>query len=117
MQRARERQHARVSGTRGIVPQGNVWRTWDEPDRQIAVAEWIERDIAVVFPIRWATATAAMVARAKARIREIEGKAERTLVPGSVLLAFSEHEEQPRALQLAPEVPRGLLPLIAQPPS
>src|SRR5580765_6756838 len=89
-----------------------AWRTWDEPDRQVAVAEWIERDIAIVFPLPWAQAHGqrAMVNRAKDRIREIETKSGRTLVPGCVLLAFSEHEEQPPERQLLPDTPRALLP-------
>jgi hypothetical protein len=95
----------------------NFWRTWDEPDRQIAVAQWEARDICVVFPLPWATEhkQVAMIGRAKERIREIEGKSHRTLAPGSVLLAFSEHEDQPQDVQLLPDTPRALLPPISAP--
>ena len=63
-----------------------TWRTWDEPDRQVAVVEWQERAVAVVFPIGWAGAHGqqSMIARAKERIQELEGKTGRTLAPGSV---------------------------------
>lgn len=88
-----------------------AWETWDEPDRQIAVAQWSERDVAVVFPLHWAACygQGPMIARAKERIQDVEAKSGRTLVPGSVLLAFSEHDEQPRALQLAPDILRRLV--------
>lgn len=88
-----------------------TWETWDEPDCQVAVAQWKERDIAVVFPIHWAAehGQQAMIGRAKERIQEVEGKSRKTLVPGSVLLAFTRHKPQPRGLQLAPEVPRQLI--------
>lgn len=89
-----------------------IWRTWDEPDRQVAVAQWTERDIAVVFPLHWATrhGQPAMIAHAKERIRAIEAQSGRTLVAGSVLLAFSRHVEVlPREQQINPDVPRDLL--------
>jgi hypothetical protein len=88
-----------------------LWRTWDEPGRQVAVAQWHERDIAVVFPLAWASHAGQrrMIARAKARIAEVEAKARKQLEAGSVLVAFSEHEQQPRALQLMPDVGRRLI--------
>lgn len=89
-----------------------IWRTWDEPGRQIAVAQWSERDIAVVFPLHWAArhGQRQMIRVAKHRIAEIEHKANgKTLEAGSVLLAFSEHEEQPQLQQLLPDTPRSLI--------
>ena len=84
------------------------WLTWDEPDRQIAVAHWTERDVAVVFPLQWARrGQRAMIARAKERILEVEGA--RTLAPGSVLLAFSRHRPPSPQTTFDPDVPHGLL--------
>lgn len=87
------------------------WALWDEPQRQAAVVHWSERDIAVVFPLRWARRrqSAELVAIAKDRIAEVEGKSGRTLVAGSVLLAFSRHTEQPTQQQMDPDVPKGLM--------
>ena len=85
-----------------------TWVTWDEPDRQIAVAHWTERDVSVVFPLQWARrGQRAMIARAKERIVEVEGS--RTLAPGSVLLAFSRHRPLLPVTRIDPDVPRGLL--------
>ena len=91
-----------------------TWVLWDEPERQVAVAQWKERDVCVVFPLHWAArhGTAAMVKRAKARMHEIEGKSDRTLVPGSVLLAFSRHTLQPREHVINPDVSRGIMPQL-----
>jgi hypothetical protein len=71
-----------------------AWRTWDEPDRQVAVAQWVERKVSVVFPLTWAAhhGQAEMIARSKERIAEIEGKSGKKLAEGSVLLAFSRHD-------------------------
>lgn len=91
------------------------WLTWDEPDRAVAVAQWTERDVCVVFPIHWAAVFGQqeMVSRAKERIADVERKSGRTLTPGSVLLAFSRHVEcLPRTHTVEPDVPRGLLPRI-----
>lgn len=96
----------------GVLRPIATWRTWDEPGRQIAVVEWVERGICVVFPIAWTVTRGQqrMIGRAKERIREVEAKAAgKQLVAGSVLLAFSEHEEQPLEAQLAPDTPRALL--------
>lgn len=70
-----------------------TWESWDEPDRAVAVARWKERDIAVVFPLHWAArhGLVAMVEHAKGRISGVETTTGRTLVPGSVLLAFTRH--------------------------
>jgi hypothetical protein len=88
----------------GVLRPKRTWRTWDEPDRQVAVAQWVERNISVVFPLTWAAhhGQPEMIARAKERIAEVEGKAAavataagnpaRELAPGSVLLAFSRHD-------------------------
>ena len=92
------------------------WITWDEPDRAIAVAQWTERDVSIVFPIHWAAVFGQqeMVSRAKERIAEVEQKSGRILTPGSVLLAFSRHVEcLPRTQRVNPDVSRGLLPTIA----
>ena len=91
-----------------------TWRTWDEPDRQVAVVEWQEREIRVVFPLGWAArhGQPLMIARAKDRIRELEGKTGRTLVAGSVLLAFSRHGSLQREEGIDPDVPRGLVPRV-----
>lgn len=83
-----------------------TWLTWDEPERQIAVAQWRERDLAVVFPLHWG-GSAAMIARAKARIAAVEAKAGKRLAPGSVLLAFSRHKA--RAAREALAVPHPLI--------
>jgi hypothetical protein len=88
------------------------WETWDEPDRDVAVAKWVERGIRVVFPLHWAAhhGQREMIARAKERIAEIEGKSGRNLVPGSVLLAFSRHVEiLPRENKINPDVSASLL--------
>jgi len=92
------------------------WITWDEPDRAIAVAQWTERDVYIVFPIHWAAVFGQqeMVSRAKERIADVEGRSGHTLVPGSVLLAFSRHVlVMPRVQRVDPDVSRGLLPTIA----
>lgn len=91
-----------------------TWVTWDEPDRAVAVAQWKERDLCVVFPIHWAAqyGQAPMIARAKARITELEGKARRMLAPGSVLLAFTRHVPVlPREQMIDPDVSRAILPV------
>lgn len=86
------------------------WLTWDEPDRDIAVARWEARGICVIFPLSWAKChdQKAMIGRAKERIEEIEGKSGRTLVAGSVLLAFSRHGPLTRKTALNPEVSQAL---------
>lgn len=86
------------------------WLTWDEPDQNVAVAQWRERDIRVVFPLPWAAVFGqrAMIVRAQERIRFLEGQTGRTVVPGSVLLAFSRHTPGPR---VDPDVPQHLLPV------
>jgi hypothetical protein len=73
-----------------------TWRTWDEPDRQVAVAQWVERKVSIVFPLTWAAhhGQVEMIARSKERIAEVEGKSEKKLAEGSVLLAFSRHDLQ-----------------------
>jgi len=93
--------------TRRVV----TWVTWDEPDRDVAVAEWKERGIRVVFPLPWAKrhGRGEMLEQAKHRIQRIEGTAGRTLVPGSVLLAFSRHTDQPQERMINPDVSRGIL--------
>lgn len=89
-----------------------TWSTWDEPDRDIAVAHWRERNISVVFPLSWARhhGQQAMIAHSKDRIAAIEGQAGRSLEMGSVLLAFSRHiEVRSRDQQLNPDVSQGLI--------
>lgn len=85
-----------------------TWLTWEHPDKDAAVAKWTERGIAVVFPLRWTRRhpRQVMLRRAQERIREVETKAGRMLVPGSVLLAF-KYQQSPDQM-LDPEVPRGL---------
>lgn len=88
------------------------WVTWDEPDRQVAVAQWEERQVCVVFPLHWAArmGQVPMIAHAKDRIAAVERQSGRTLVPGSVLLAFSRHVEVlPREQVVDPDVSRNLL--------
>jgi hypothetical protein len=89
-----------------------TWRTWDEPDRQVAVAQWVERKVSVVFPLHWAAhhGQAEMIARSKERIAEVEGKSGgKKLSEGSVLLAFSRHVQiLPRGLEINPDVSRDL---------
>lgn len=88
-----------------------TFETWDDPDNQVVIVHWRERDLVVVFPVQWAAAHGdrACIAHAKGRIREVEGKAGRPLAPGSTLLAFSRHAPQPHLQALAPEVPMRLL--------
>jgi hypothetical protein len=89
-----------------------IWETWDEPDRAIAVAVDVDRDIAVVFPIDWAAkhGQALMIGRAKDRIAEVEAKSGgKHLEKGSVLLAFSEHEDRPQGQLIIPEINRRLI--------
>jgi len=88
-----------------------TWRTWDEPDRQVAVVEWEERSLRVVFPLQWAAKRGQriMIARAKERIRELEGKTGRWLAPGSVLLAFSRHGPLAPLERIDPDVTRGIV--------
>lgn len=90
-----------------------TWVVWEEVDRQVAVAQWRERDLCIVFPLAWARCRQqrALVARAKERIAEVEARAQRVLVPGSVLLAFSRHVPQPDFQSLDPDVPRALVSL------
>jgi len=87
-----------------------TWLTWEHPDQDAAVAKWKERGIAVVFPLRWAKRHGrdAMLEQAQNRIQDVEAKAGRMLVPGSVLLAFSPHQSQPTERMIDPELPRGL---------
>jgi hypothetical protein len=88
-----------------------TWRTWDEPNRQVAVAQWVERGLCVVFPLHWAahSGQAQMIARAKERIAEVEGTSGHTLAPGSVLLAYSRHVlVLPREQAVDPDVSRDL---------
>ena len=76
------------------------WRTWDEPDRDVTVAQWVERGICVVFPRLWAQkhGQESMIAHARDRIAAVEGVAagnagveQKRLEAGSVLLAFTRH--------------------------
>lgn len=87
-----------------------TWKTWDEPERDIAVAKWLERDLAFVFPLTWAAhhGQAEMIARAKERLAEVEAKAEKPLLNGSVLLAFSSHTILTRDQAVTPGVSRNL---------
>lgn len=89
-----------------------TWVSWEEPDRAVAVCQWKERDICVVFPLDWALRrnTKALAERAKARIQEVEWQAGRTLVPGSVLVAFSRHRPLAREQRIDPDVSRAILP-------
>lgn len=90
-----------------------TWVTWDEPDRAVAVAQWKERDICVVFPLHWAAIMGQepMIAHAKDRIASLEGKAGRTLAPGSVLLAFTRHVQIMRPGEMIdPDVSRAIMP-------
>lgn len=99
----------------GVLRRVATWETWDEPARYVAVAKHVERDIAVVFPLTWAArhGQRQMIAQAKERIRSLEAKTGRTLVPGSVLLAFSRHAPAPRReQQLDPDVRHHLLPAL-----
>lgn len=92
-----------------------TWETWDEPDHDVAVARWKERDIAVVFPLHWAAKNGCdtMIAHAKTRIAGIEAQSGRMLVPGSVLLAFTRHVQVlPRELAIDPDVSRALVPRL-----
>lgn len=88
-----------------------IWETWDEPERQVAVVQQVGRGIHVVFPVAWAAQHGgrSMIQRAKQRIQEIETKSGRTLVPGSVLLAFSEHEPTAPRETFLPDVARRLM--------
>jgi hypothetical protein len=81
-----------------------VWTTYDDADRQIAVARWEERGLSVVFPIAWAhdRGQRAMIRHATARVAEVEGQVGQRLMHGSVLRAFGLDD-------FAPEVPRGLI--------
>lgn len=83
---------------------GKPWTTYDQPDRQIAVARCESRGLSVVFPIAWAQAhgEAAMIRHAKARIAEVEANTGRHLIAGSALRAFGRDA-------FAPEVPRGIM--------
>jgi hypothetical protein len=88
------------------------WITYEEPDRDVAVAHWTERDIAVVFPLQWVRKQASareMLPIANARIADIERRTGKSLVPGSVLLAFTRHAPQPVERHLNPDVRVGLL--------
>lgn len=89
-----------------------TWVTWDEPDRAVAVAQWTERDICVVFPLPWAArhGQAPMITQAKDRIARLEQQAQRTLAPGSVLLAFSRHGLLAQEQTIDPDVSRAILP-------
>jgi len=91
-----------------------TWVSWEEPDRAVAVCQWQERDICVVFPLRWTRRrdTKALSVRAKARIREVEQKAGRTLVPGSVLVAFSRHGVLQREQEIDRDVSRAIMPRL-----
>jgi hypothetical protein len=90
------------------------WVTYEEPDRDVAVAHWTERDIAVVFPLAWARARKPfdMLAIANERITSIEGRTQKRLEAGSVLLAFSRHVDHPDSQKLNPDLPRQALSLI-----
>jgi hypothetical protein len=91
-----------------------IWTTWDEPDRQVAVAHWHERDIRVVFPVRWAAVhgQVAMIEHAKGRIAAIEAGSHRNIAPGSVLLAFSRHVELSREQIINPAVSRNIMTAV-----
>lgn len=92
-----------------------TWVTWDEPDRAVAVAQWKERDICVVFPLHWAAMMGQepMIAHAKDRIANLEHQAQRTLAPGSVLLAFTRHVAVMRPTEtIDPDVSRAILPSL-----
>jgi hypothetical protein len=79
----------------------------------VAVAQHVERGICVVFPLKWAAVhgQAAMIAHAKERIVDVEGKAGgKRLIPGSVLLAFTRHVAVMRPEETVElDVPRDLL--------
>ena len=96
---------------RSKLAQVRSWETWDLPDDQVVVVHWMERDLVVVFPIQWAQrhGDRACIERAKERIAEYEEKVWCHLAPGSTLLAWSRHENQPRLQLLNPEVVRRLL--------
>src|SRR5260370_146431 len=85
-----------LSAPVGPTQANATWRTWDEPDRQVAVAQLVERKVSVVFPLTWAAhhGQPEMIARSKERIAEVEGKSGKKLAEGSVLLAYSRHEFQ-----------------------
>lgn len=89
-----------------------TWITWDEPNHDAAVAQWKERQISVVFPLRWAArrGQVAMIERAKERITEMEGKTKRHLVPGCVLLAFSKRDPMTQTHQtMNPDVSKRII--------
>ncbi len=90
--------------------------SWEEPAKDVAVLQWTERDVCVVFPLGWAKARTvqALAERAKARIAEVETKAGgKQLAPGSVLLAFSRHDEGVTVAQtIDPEAPHSLAPAL-----
>lgn len=95
------------------------WISWEEPDRDIAIAHWKERDIHVVFPLRWARwrSMEQVIDRSLARIKNIEREVGTPLAPGSVLRAFSHQlREEITADTLAqtidPEVYYGLNPRL-----
>lgn len=87
------------------------WVSWEEQDRDHVALRWVERGITVVFPRDYARARThqQLAARAKARIAEVETKAQRVVVSGSVLVAFSKHEDQPVEHMIDPMAPRDLL--------
>lgn len=88
------------------------WASWVEADRDLVVVHWLERGIKVVFPIAWTHARnmALLTERARARVHEVERKAGgRTVVAGSVLLAFSRHEHRTIEQTIDPEAPHNLL--------
>ena len=61
------------------------WVSWEEQDRDHVALRWVERGITVVFPRDYARARThqQLAARAKARIAEVETKAQRVVVSGS----------------------------------
>lgn len=95
------------------------WVSWEESDRDIAIAFWRERNIHVVFPLRWARARSMdqVIDRSLDRIKQVEADAGDKLAPGSVLRAFTHKlpEEITRdeiAQTIDPGVYHGLGPRI-----
>lgn len=95
------------------------WISWEEPDRDIAIAHWRERDIHVVFPLRWARRRSleAVIDRSLERIKEIEREAGMPIAPSSVLRAFSHQLREEIASDtieqaIDPEVYYGLNPRL-----
>ncbi len=95
------------------------WVSWEEEDRDIAVLHWVERDIHVVFPLRWAQARTMeqLVDHSRTRIADVERKCGDKLAPSSVLRAFphvlrEEITADIIKMQIDPEVPYWLGPRL-----